>query len=145
MAKCLYYDLSVETGPTMLQIPVIPLCLILMFPRLTQSLHPAQTTPWASYQIHKIMGCTCAGNTRNISPTPDMHHGTCITHLLWCMSGSLTSGFLWRRWWGKRSRHSRRMRNLQFHVSGKRPTAAHVVCTWWLINGTPSTFTRSMA
>ena len=33
----------------------------------------------------------------------------------------LTSGFLWNRWWGKRSRHSRRMRNPQSHVSGKWP------------------------
>ena len=37
------------------------------------------------------------------------------------MLGSLTSGFLWSRWRGKRSRHSRRMRNPQFYVSGKRP------------------------
>ena len=22
---------------------------------------------------------------------PDMHHGTCVTHVSWCMSGSLTS------------------------------------------------------
>ena len=28
---------------------------------------------------------------------PDMHHGTCVTHVLWCMPGSLTSGFLWSR------------------------------------------------
>ena len=52
---------------------------------------------------------------------PDMHHGTCVTHVPWCMPGSLTSGFLWSRWRGKRSRHSRRMRNPQFCVSGKRP------------------------
>ena len=32
---------------------------------------------------------------------PDMHHGTCVTHVPWCMSGSLTSGFLWSRWRGK--------------------------------------------
>ena len=56
---------------------------------------------------------------------PDMHHGSCVTHLPWCIPGSLTSGFLWSRWWGKRSRHSRRMRNPQFHVSGKRPMAWH--------------------
>ena len=37
------------------------------------------------------------------------------------MPESLTSGFLWNLWRGKRSRHSRRMRNLQFYVSGKRP------------------------
>ena len=29
---------------------------------------------------------------------PDMHHGTCVTHVPWCMPGSLTSGFLWS-WW----------------------------------------------
>ena len=31
---------------------------------------------------------------------PDMHHDT----VLWCMSGSLTNGFLWSRWQEKRSR-----------------------------------------
>ena len=48
---------------------------------------------------------------------PDIHHGTCVTHVPWCMSGSLTSGFLGSRRWGK---PSRRMRNPQFYVSGKR-------------------------
>ena len=52
---------------------------------------------------------------------PDMHQGTCVTHVPWCMPESLTSGFLWSRWRGKRSRHSLRMRNPQFYVSGKRP------------------------
>ena len=52
---------------------------------------------------------------------PDMHHGTCVTHGPWCMPGSPTSGFIWSRWRGNRSRHSRRMRNPQFYVSGKRP------------------------
>ena len=47
---------------------------------------------------------------------PDMHHSTCP----WCMPGSLTS-FLWIRWLRKHSRHSWRMRNSQFYVSGKRP------------------------
>ena len=28
---------------------------------------------------------------------PDMHHGTCMTHVPWWMLGSLTSGFLWSR------------------------------------------------
>ena len=40
-----------------------------------------------------------------------------------CMPGSLTSGFLWSQWRGKRSRHSRRMRNSQFYVFDKRPIA----------------------
>ena len=64
---------------------------------------------------------------------PDMHHGTCVTHVLWCMPGSLTSGFLSSGWREKRSRHSRRMRNPQFCVSGKRPMIIGVfplqVCT----------------
>ena len=52
---------------------------------------------------------------------PDMHRGTCVTHVPWCMPGSLTCGFLWSRWRGYRSGHSRRVRNLQFYVSGRRP------------------------
>ena len=64
---------------------------------------------------------------------------TCITarawpHVPWCMSGSLTSGFLWNRWRSKRSRHSRRMRNQKFYVSGKRPMAAHVMSRWQFIS-----------
>ena len=52
---------------------------------------------------------------------PGMHHGTCVTHVPWCMPGSLTSDFLWRRRCEKRSQHSRRIRKPQFYVSGKRP------------------------
>ena len=50
-----------------------------------------------------------------------MHHGTCVTHVPWCMPGSLSSSFLlsWRG--GKCSRLSRRMHNPKFYVSGKRP------------------------
>ena len=62
--------------------------------------------------------------TFSLSPVvsdPDMLHGTCVTHVPWCMPGSLTNGFLCSRWWGKRSLHSRSMRNLQFYVSDKRP------------------------
>ena len=43
---------------------------------------------------------------------PNMRHGTSVTHVPWCMPGSLTCGFLW--WWGKRSRNSRRMRNRDY-------------------------------
>ena len=52
---------------------------------------------------------------------PDMHHGTCVTLVPWCMPWSLTNDVLWSRWRGKRSRHSRRMCNPQFYVSSKRP------------------------
>ena len=33
----------------------------------------------------------------------NMHHGTCVTHVLWCMPVSLTSGYFWSRWWGKKT------------------------------------------
>ena len=51
---------------------------------------------------------------------PDMHLGTCVTHVPWCVPGSLTSGYLWSRWRGKHSWHSP-----QFYVSGKRPLETH--------------------
>ena len=65
--------------------------------------HSGRAKPWASYQIRKIAGCACAGNAGNVSPRrrfqrkplvsdPGMHHGTCVTHVPWCMSGSLTRG-----------------------------------------------------
>ena len=58
---------------------------------------------WASYQIRKSAGCACAGNAGSVFPRhwfqrkllvsdPGMHHGTCVTHVPWCMSGSLTRG-----------------------------------------------------
>ena len=58
---------------------------------------------WASYQIRNIAGCACAGNAGKVFPRrrfqrkplvsdPGMHHGTCVTHVPWCMSGSLTCG-----------------------------------------------------
>ena len=73
----------------------------------------------------KLRVAHAPGMTGTFSPPsrvsdPDMHHGTCVTHVPWCMSGSLTSGFLWSRGRGKRSRHSRRMRNPQLYLSGKR-------------------------
>ena len=81
---------------------------------------------WASCQMPKITGCACAGMSVTFSPPPQvsnpyMHHGTCVAHVPWCMTGSLTSGFLWSRWWGKGSQHSRRMPNPQLCVPGKRP------------------------
>ena len=52
---------------------------------------------------------------------PDTGNTGNVTHMPWCMSGALISGFLWSRWRGKHTRPSRRMRNPQFYVSGKRP------------------------
>ena len=55
---------------------------------------------WASCQIRKIAGAHAPGMPGTFSPSPhvsdpDMHHGTCVTHVPWCMPGSLTSGFIW--------------------------------------------------
>ena len=54
---------------------------------------------------------------------PDVYHGTCVTHVPWYMPRSLIISFLWNRWRGKRSLHSRRMRNPQVYVFGKRTIA----------------------
>ena len=67
---------------------------------------PVATMSWASYQIHKIAGAHAPGMPGTFSPSPQvsdpgMHHGTCVTHVPWCMPGSLTSGFLWNRRRGK--------------------------------------------
>ena len=58
---------------------------------------------WASCQIRKIAGCACAGNAGNVFPRQrlqwktlvsdsGMHHCTCVTHVPWCISGSLVPG-----------------------------------------------------
>ena len=80
-------------------------------------------TLWFSYQIRKIAGCACAGNAGNVFATPEfkekllvsdpgMHHDArAVMHV----------GIANPRWQGK---HSRRMRNPQFYVCGKRPMEA---------------------
>ena len=86
---------------------------------------------WASCQIRKIAGAHAPGMPGTFSPSPqvsdpDMHHGTCVTHVPWCMPGSPTSGFIWNRRRGETiPAFPARMRNLQFYVSGKRPMM------WW--------------
>ena len=56
-----------------------------------------------SCQTCKIVGCAWAGNAGNDFPAidflrrslvsdPGMHHSTCVTHVPWCMSRSLTRG-----------------------------------------------------
>ena len=66
---------------------------------------------WERFPRHQLQWKTQVSD-------PGMHHGTCVTHVPWCMPGSLFCGGR-----GKRSRHSRRMRNPQFYISGKRPIA----------------------
>ena len=47
---------------------------------------------WTSYQIRKIVGCSVPGMPGTFSPAPrvsdpDMHHGTCVTHVPWWCRG----------------------------------------------------------
>ena len=65
---------------------------------------------------------------------PFMHHGTGVIHVPWCMPGSLTNGFLWRRWQEKRSPLSRRTSNPQFCVSGKRSIKSSLFLSWSMYN-----------
>ena len=55
---------------------------------------------------------------------PSMHHGTCVTHVPWCMSGLLIRG-------GGESVPGipLRMHNANFYVSGKRPISHGVETT----------------
>ena len=85
---------------------------------------------WSSYQIGRIAVAHVMRIPGTFSPPPrvsdpGMHHGTCVTHVPWCMPGSLISGFLWSWWRGNRPRLSRRMCNLQFYVTGKRSMRIH--------------------
>ena len=80
--------------------------------------------PLASYtklRVAHARGMPGTFSRPPLNSDPNMHHATCVTHVPWCTSGSLTSGFLWSQWRGKRSRHSRSMRNPKFNLSGKRP------------------------
>ena len=83
---------------------------------------------WASCQIRKITGAHSPGS---FSPPPkvsdpDLHHGTCVTHVPWCMPGSLTSSFLWSRWRGKM--FPTFPAHAQPTVSGKKPIHVFAGC-----------------
>ena len=56
---------------------------------------------------------------------PNMYHGTCVTHVPWCMPGSLTSGFFWSWWRGKRSWHSRCRRSSSTQEQRYSPPLGH--------------------
>ena len=85
---------------------------------------------WASCQISKIVGVHAPGMPGTFSPPSrvsdsDMHLGTCVTHVPWCMPGSLTSGFLWIRRRGETFPTFPVHAHPQFYLSGKRPIASY--------------------
>ena len=66
----------------------------------------SQSLSWTSWQISTIVGAYAPGMPGTFSSPPrvsdpDMHHGTCVTHVPWCMPGSLTNGFFWSQRRGK--------------------------------------------
>ena len=66
--------------------------------QVATSFQTPSVVAWASYQIRKLRVAHAPGMPGTFSPLPrvndpDMHHGTCVTHVPWCMPGSLTSGF----------------------------------------------------
>ena len=72
---------------------------------------------YAKLRVAHSLGMLGAFSSPLRVTNPDMHHGTCVTHVLWCMPGSLTSRLFWSQWQGKRSQHPQHMRNPQFYVS----------------------------
>ena len=69
-----------------------------------QFFQPKRHGPLARYVKLRVAHASGMSGTFSPSPRvgdPDMHHGTCVTHVPWCMPGSLTSGFLWSRRRGK--------------------------------------------
>ena len=93
---------------------------------IPQIMHPVTLShgPLTRYVKFRVMHAPGMPRTFSLPPRlsdSDMHHDTCVTHVPWCMPGSVPSGFIWSRWRRKRTRHSMRMHNPQCYVSGKRP------------------------
>ena len=85
-----------------------------------------------SCQIRQIADAHAPGMPGTFSPPPrvsdpDIDHGTCVTHVPWCMPGSLAVSFEVGGG-GKRSRHSRCMHKPQCYVSGKRSMLWRGLC-----------------
>ena len=100
-------------------------CELGLFEHHWTLLVPHGTIPWASWHIRKIAGCACPWNAGNVFPSiarKQSRHASrhvrdarAVMHV-----GIVNLRFPLKSVAGKRSRHSRRMRNPQFCVSGKR-------------------------
>ena len=96
--------------------------------------------PWASYQIRKIAGVHAPGIPERFPrhrwlSDPDMHHGTYVTHVPWCMPGSLTSSFIWSRRCGETFPAFLAHAQPTFYVSGKRPMETLSAQYWTFVGG----------
>ena len=70
---------------------------------MSRKISPCFQGPLAKYV--KLGVAHAPGMPWALSPPPrvfdsGMYHDTCVTHVLWCMPVSLTSGILWSRWRG---------------------------------------------
>ena len=64
----------------------------------TGDLYHGPLTRYAKLRVAHASGMSGTFNPPPRVNNPEMHHGTCVTRVPWCMPGSLTSGFLWSRW-----------------------------------------------
>ena len=94
----------------------------------TDSMVQPLPVSWASYQIRKMRVAHATFSPPPRISEPDMHHGTCVTHVPWCMPGSLTSVFFFLKSVARNTIPAFPcMRNPQFCISGKRPMPSRVV------------------
>ena len=74
---------------------------IMSYPGVPDALSNGPLTRYVTLWVAYAPGLPGTFSPPRLVSDSDMHHGTCVKHVPWCMPGSLTSGFLWRRWRGK--------------------------------------------
>ena len=85
-------------------------------------------------------GCACAGNAGNVFPVTAGKRSRHASRHVRDARAVIYAGIANYRFplksaaGGKRSWHSRRMRNLQFYVSGNRPIHIFIVCFGFLVD-----------
>ena len=109
-------------------------------PRVVKCLHDSRTV-YHGYLARyvKLWVAHAPGMPRTFSPPPrvsdpDMHNDTCVTHVSWCMPGSLTRGFLWSRWRGNVPGvpGACATRNFEYLVRGPLHASKTSQCRWWI-------------
>ena len=85
-------------------------------------------TRYAKFRVAHAQGMPGTFSPPPRVSDPGMHHGTCVTHVTWCLPGSLTCGFLWSRW----RENVPGIPGAQFCVSGKRPIPLLLTSNPWM-------------
>ena len=60
-----------------------------------QHCHYGPLTRYTKLRVAHGPGILGTGSPSQRVSDPDMHQGTCVSHVPWCMLGSLTSSFVW--------------------------------------------------